>query len=178
MNTYSRQKWISALLALLVLLLIGWGIYAYQAQQDNLGLINLNDQTMDNLSSNNTANLSGAIQPAQPETKESGLVVQDITVGSGETAKAGDTVAVNYIGALPDGKIFDSSYSRNEPFPFTIGAGRVIKGWDEGVAGMRVGGKRRLIIPPHLAYGKEGAGDVIPPNTTLIFEIELVGIQK
>ncbi len=107
---------------------------------------------------------------------DSGLKYEDLAVGDGEEAKAGDRVSVHYTGWLTDGTRFDSSIDRNEPFNFPLGGGRVIRGWDEGVQGMRVGGRRRLTIPPHLGYGAAGAGGVIPPNATLLFEIELLDI--
>lgn len=110
-------------------------------------------------------------------TTKSGLKYQDIKDGEGKEAKAGDTVEVHYTGWLKDGKKFDSSRDRDEPFAFKLGAGMVIKGWDEGVAGMKVGGKRKLIIPPDLAYGKRGAGGVIPPDAELTFEVELLKIK-
>ena len=110
-------------------------------------------------------------------TTASGLQYEDMVVGSGAEAQAGDTVSVHYTGWLEDGTKFDSSVDRGVPFEFTLGKGMVIKGWDEGVAGMKVGGKRRLIIPPELGYGASGAGGVIPPNATLIFEVELIEIK-
>jgi FKBP-type peptidyl-prolyl cis-trans isomerase len=103
------------------------------------------------------------------------LGIEDITVGTGATAAIGDTVTVNYIGTFTNGTKFDSSYDRGQPYTFRIGAGQVIAGWDQGVPGMKVGGKRRLTIPPSLAYGSQGSGP-IPPNATLIFEINLVSI--
>jgi len=103
------------------------------------------------------------------------LKIKDLTVGKGATAKAGDTVTVNYTGWLTDGKQFDTSYGK-APFPFVLGAGDVIVGWDKGVAGMKVGGKRELLIPPALGYGAQGAGADIPPNATLRFEVELLGV--
>ena len=104
------------------------------------------------------------------------LVVDDVKVGTGTVAQAGDTVTVNYIGTLTNGTEFDSSYKRNQPFTFTLGAGQVIKGWDKGVAGMKVGGKRILVIPPSLGYGSRAAGP-IPANSTLVFAVELLKVQ-
>ncbi len=114
-------------------------------------------------------------------TTASGLVYEDLTVGEGDEASAGDFVSVHYTGWLqnPDGsegEKFDSSVDRNEPFEFPLGAGHVIRGWDEGVQGMKVGGKRRLVIPSDLGYGPRGAGCVIPPNATLIFDVELLEV--
>jgi peptidylprolyl isomerase len=111
-------------------------------------------------------------------TTTSGLKYADVKVGTGDEAKKGDKVEVHYTGTLPDGKKFDSSLDRKEPFSFTVGAGMVIKGWDEGIAGMKVGGKRKLIIPPDLAYGNRAIGGVIPANATLHFDVELVSIKK
>ena len=108
-------------------------------------------------------------------TTSSGLQYIDLKVGTGAPAQAGQTVSVHYTGWLESGKKFDSSVDRGQPFSFPLGAGRVIKGWDEGVQGMKVGGKRKLIIPSNLGYGARGAGGVIPPNATLIFEVELLG---
>jgi FKBP-type peptidyl-prolyl cis-trans isomerase len=109
-------------------------------------------------------------------TTSSGLQYVELVVGSGATAKAGQTVTVHYSGSLENGKKFDSSLDRGQPFSFPLGAGRVIKGWDEGVQGMKVGGKRKLIIPSNLGYGARGAGDAIPPHATLIFEVELLAV--
>ena len=110
---------------------------------------------------------------------ESGLKYQDLKAGTGTEAKKGDTVEVHYTGWLAkDNKKFDSSLDRREPFEFKLGAGKVIKGWDEGVAGMKVGGKRKLMIPAKLGYGSRGAGDVIPPDADLVFEVELLKVVK
>lgn len=110
-------------------------------------------------------------------TTASGLQYVDIVEGTGDTPQTGQKVQVHYTGTLEDGKKFDSSRDRGTPFTFTIGVGQVIKGWDEGVATMKVGGRRKLIIPPNLGYGAQGAGGVIPPNATLIFDVELLGIS-
>jgi peptidylprolyl isomerase len=119
------------------------------------------------------AGLGGEMAAPTERVSPSGLRLTDLAVGEGDEARSGQTVVVNYRGTLESGKEFDSSYGRG-PFSFPLGAGRVIRGWDEGVAGMRVGGKRRLVSPPDLAYGERGAGGVIPPNATLIFEVELL----
>jgi FKBP-type peptidyl-prolyl cis-trans isomerase FkpA len=105
------------------------------------------------------------------------LIIEDITVGNGDEAMAGKHVVVHYTGWLTNGSKFDSSKDRNDPFDFRLGAGQVITGWDDGVAGMKVGGKRKLTIPPEMAYGSRGAGGVIPPNATLVFEVELLAVK-
>jgi FKBP-type peptidyl-prolyl cis-trans isomerase FkpA len=110
-------------------------------------------------------------------TTPSGLVIEEITVGTGAEAAAGQMVTVHYTGWLTDGTKFDSSKDRSDPFVFPLGAGHVIKGWDEGVQGMKTGGTRKLTIPPALGYGARGAGGVIPPNATLVFEVELLATR-
>ena len=117
---------------------------------------------------------------SMPATTASGLIIDDVLVGSGDLAAAGRKVSVHYTGWLfyggERGKKFDSSKDRGDPFEFPLGAGHVIKGWDEGVQGMKVGGTRKLTIPPSLGYGARGAGGLIPPNATLIFEVELLAV--
>jgi peptidylprolyl isomerase len=120
--------------------------------------------------------LGGELNAPKERQTPSGLRITDLVIGTGTEAVAGKTVVVNYRGTLENGKEFDSSYGRG-PFSFPLGGGRVIKGWDEGVAGMLVGGKRKLVIPPDLGYGERGAGGVIPPNATLVFEVELLEVK-
>ncbi len=125
-----------------------------------------------------------SLTPAKPVVTQSQpmenqeLKIEDITIGTGKAAENGDKLTVNYKGTLTDGKQFDSSYDRNQPFEFTLGQGQVIAGWDQGLLGMKVGGKRKLTIPPELGYGSQGAGADIPPNSTLIFEVELLDATK
>lgn len=129
-----------------------------------------------------TATIEATAEPtatasAKPAMQTDKLIIQDEKVGTGVEAVAGKKVTVNYLGTLTDGTKFDSSYDRGTPFSFTLGAGEVIAGWDQGVAGMKVGGKRKLTIPASLGYGAAGAGGVIPPNATLIFEVELLKVE-
>lgn len=119
-----------------------------------------------------TATASGKVT-----TTMDGLKIEDEKVGTGAEAVTGKKITVNYSGTLTDGTKFDSSYDRGTPFTFNLGAGEVIQGWDKGFAGMKIGGKRKLTIPPELGYGASGAGGVIPPNATLIFEVELLKVE-
>ena len=117
--------------------------------------------------------------PAEQKTETTASGLKYTVVAKGDhVAKKGDTVWVHYTGKLTNGKVFDTSSKRGEPIEFPLGAGQVIKGWDEGIAGMAIGEKRVLTIPPELGYGDRGAGDVIPPNATLTFDVELVGIKR
>lgn len=125
--------------------------------------------------------IAGGTPPGEPPAE---LVIDELAAGEGEAIAPGSTAVVHYTGWLFDpqaeegkGEQFDSSVDRGQPFRFPLGAGRVIAGWDQGVAGMRVGGQRRLVIPPHLGYGSRGAGGVIPPGATLVFDVELLGIE-
>jgi len=121
---------------------------------------------------------SASQSPGPVITKAGGLKIQDLVVGTGEEAKNGKILSVHYTGTLENGTKFDSSLDRGQPFNFVLGAGQVIQGWEQGFVGMKVGGKRKLIIPPSLGYGSTGAGGVIPPNATLIFEVELLGVVE
>jgi FKBP-type peptidyl-prolyl cis-trans isomerase FkpA len=119
---------------------------------------------------------NGAVNASAPAAPAGELKIEDSVVGKGAEAVAGKKVTVHYTGKLTDGKQFDSSVGK-EPFTFTLGAGEVISGWDKGVAGMKIGGKRKLTIPPEMAYGTTGAGSIIPPNATLMFDVELLKVQ-
>ncbi len=119
----------------------------------------------------------GKAAGGQPVTTPSGLQYIDLVEGTGRQPELGDTATVHYTGWLADGTKFDSSLDRKQPFSFRVGAGQVIKGWDEGVSSMKIGGKRKLIIPPQLGYGARGAGGVIPPNATLTFNVELLDLR-
>ena len=127
--------------------------------------------------SSNPAPVPATAAPALPVAEVTELKMEDIKMGTGAVAETGKSVKVHYTGWLTNGTKFDSSKDHGEPFTFQLGAGRVIKGWDQGVAGMKVGGVRKLTIPPNLGYGARGAGGVIPPNATLVFEVELLGVD-
>lgn len=113
----------------------------------------------------------------QIKTMENGLIIEDLKIGEGAEAKPGNTVTVNYLGTLVNGTKFDSSYDRGQSFSFLLGGGQVIPGWDQGLVGMKIGGKRKLTIPPAFAYGEQGVPGAIPANATLIFEVELLGVK-
>jgi len=127
-----------------------------------------------------TPEANAPVQQVQgkPVQYDNGLIVQDLVVGNGKSAQNGDTLSAHYSGTLENGTVFDSSYGRGQPIQFVLGSGQLIKGWELGLIGMKEGGKRKLIIPPSLGYGAQGAGGIIPPNATLIFEIELVSVTS
>src|SRR5581483_6991562 len=135
------------------------------------------DQSTVNTTDTRPNQMSQQTNQGNVQTTPSGLQYEDMQVGSGASPQPGQTVTVHYTGWLKDGSKFDSSVDRGSPFEFRIGQGQVIKGWDEGVMSMKVGGKRRLIIPPELGYGQRGAAGAIPPNATLVFEVELLGTR-
>ncbi len=158
---------IVSLIVLVGIVLIGKGLGKshLSTQVDQLQTAMRNDQGATPMTASSSASASAQLK------------IEDLIVGTGTQATPRHQVTVNYVGTLPDGTKFDSSYDRNQPFIFNLGGGEVIKGWDQGVVGMKVGGKRRLTIPPELGYGAQGAGSTIPPNSTLIFEVELLGVQ-
>ncbi|MDP2647819.1 MAG: FKBP-type peptidyl-prolyl cis-trans isomerase [Candidatus Yanofskybacteria bacterium] len=155
-----------------LLAFIAVGVWLLVRKNETAGLADL-DSTLATPTPTATATPTGSPMIQQP----SGLQTQELVIGSGLEAKPGQLVTVHYVGTLADGSKFDSSYDRGQPFQFILGGGMVIKGWDLGVAGMRVGGKRKLVIPGDLAYGQEGRPPVIPSNATLVFEVELLNVQ-
>ena len=135
------------------------------------------DETKPQSENNAVTNTNTAPAPATTTANVTELKIEDMKMGNGTEAAPGKSVSVHYTGWLTSGKKFDSSVDRGQPFKFRLGAGQVIPGWDKGVSGMKVGGKRKLTIPPAMAYGDQGAGGVIPPNSTLVFEVELLGVE-
>ena len=192
------QKNIVPLLIVLAVLVVGFGGILYLSNQKtpDQNAINFNPITNSNLSPTISPNSAQAVAPTsaiitqQPnkeastsganmdsyQTLADGLKILDEIIGTGIEVKSGDTVTVNYLGTLENGTKFDSSYDKNTPFTTQIGVGQVIKGWDEGIVGMKVGGKRKLIVPPELGYGNQPVGS-IPPGSTLVFEVELLNIK-
>lgn len=168
------KNFIPFLIVITVIIIGAAGIFLIMNTKQNPPSINLQNQQVSNVP---TSTPTPTPQILNSQTLADGLKIEDEKIGTGSAVKAGDTIAINYIGTLENGTKFDSSYDRGLPFETKIGAGEVIKGWDEGVLGMQVGGKRRLIIPPSLAYGEQGVSGAIPPNSTLIFELELVKIK-
>lgn len=165
------MKKIFSVLYISLFVLFAFTVQAYASNDFNL----VSAQQTKKAKKNNKNQMKGKNKVV---TTKSGLQYEDIKVGTGASPKAGDMVKVHYVGTLENGHKFDSSRDRGTPFRFRIGVGQVIKGWDEGVATMKVGGQRKLIIPGNLAYGPNGIPGVIPPNATLIFDVELLGINE
>ena len=167
------KKYLFNFVIFFVLLAVALFVYNYFKDTEKADPTDLTfEDTADTDNINNTNNMD-----TNNISDIEGLQIEILKQGEGEEAKNGDTVNVHYTGTLTDGTKFDSSIDRGAPFPFTLGAGQVIKGWDLGVVGMKVGEKRKLTIAPELGYGTVGAGAVIPPNATLIFEVEMISIQ-
>lgn len=170
---------IVALVVALVLALVVCGCKAQQPETEAVEAESVESESpeaTEEVDAVDVARKLGTPTENEVVTMDSGLEYIDVKVGEGAEAKAGQTVSVHYTGWLVDGSKFDSSVDRGQPFEFPLGGGSVIKGWDEGVAGMKIGGVRKLIIPSDLGYGSRGAG-LIPPNSTLIFEVELLGVK-
>lgn len=162
----SRNEWIAVIVAIVV---VATFLIVRNPLQSKLAFNNDNNNLSAGVANNDNTNMESQL-PGD-------IQIVDVTVGEGAEVVQGKEVSVHYTGTFTDGKKFDSSLDRGQPFVFTVGAGQVIKGWDLGLVGMKVGGKRQLVIPPALAYGEAGAGGVIPPNTTLVFEIELLEVK-
>lgn len=175
------SKNIIPLLIVLAVVFSGFaGIFLLSNQKNQQSDINLNPNTIPSPTNGIINTQTPTVTPINMndfQTTQDGLKIHDEVVGAGTEVKSGDTVTVNYSGYLENGTKFDSSYDRNSPFTTQIGVGHVIKGWDEGIVGMKAGGKRKLIIPSDLGYGAQGAGNVIPPNSTLIFDVELLDVK-
>jgi len=169
MQTLSKGEWIAATIAVVVVVFFLGSRFFPNFTNNNSSVANVSSATQ------NTNNMDQNTQATS--TASTGLIIKDVVVGTGVEAKAGNLVSVQYTGKFADGKVFDSSIPRGEPFQFTLGAGQVIAGWDQGVAGMKVGGKRTLTISPELGYGASGYPPVIPPNSTLYFDVELTAVQ-
>lgn len=158
------------IIAFIIFIIIVVAIILYNSNEEQEIDVQQNGETMEETEQNN--------EPTNQTAEENGLVIETLTEGTGKTVVSGDTVTVHYTGTLEDGTVFDSSHNRNTPFTFTVGAGQVIPGWDQGLAGARVGSIRKLTIPSDLAYGDRGVPGVIPGGATLIFEVEVISVQE
>jgi FKBP-type peptidyl-prolyl cis-trans isomerase len=167
MKKISTNEWVAIVAGLIVVGVMGYPMLfpSTSTTKDTQAQSQTNTQQQETMQLQNISTVKG-------------LEIYDVKVGDGAEAVVGKGVAVHYTGLLTDGKKFDSSLDRGQPFQFVLGAGQVIRGWDLGVAGMKVGGVRRLVISPELAYGAQAVGDVIPANSTLLFEVQLLGVQK
>jgi peptidylprolyl isomerase len=172
MNEASKNKWIAMVVAIVIVAFFFGTMVLYSFNKNVEKSLDTKIEPINKVATNtNTKNTMTTT------TSPEGLVIEEKAVGTGDEAVAGKTVFVDYVGTLENGTKFDSSYDRGQPIDFVLGTGRVIKGWDMGIAGMKVGGKRRLVIPADLAYGNRAVGGVIPANAVLVFEVELVGVK-
>jgi len=163
-------------IGIVILAGIAFKLFNKLPENENQPNLSLSQSPASSTESNSTSSNNNENNPVNNNMNNLGIEI--LKQGTGEGAENGEEATVNYIGTLPDGTKFDSSYDRGLPFRFTLGAGQVIQGWDKGILGMKVGEKRRLTIPPELGYGSQGVSGVIPPNATLIFEVELLEIIK
>ena len=171
MQTLTKKEWVAVIVVLVVVVIFFGSKFFNQAPTPGTGTASVDEATINNNSMNQNN------QSAGNATSAVGLIIKDTVVGTGAEAKAGDLVSVQYTGKFADGKVFDSSIPRGQPIQFTLGVGQVIPGWDQGILGMKVGGKRSLTIPPALGYGVNGYPPVIPANSTLYFDVELTAVQ-
>jgi FKBP-type peptidyl-prolyl cis-trans isomerase len=182
MNTFTTREWIATGLGMVaaIILFFGGSILNAFKGATNQAKTAQTETASNQPSMTGTSTASSATSTKntmQNISKTQGLEIYDEVVGTGAEAKAGQNIQAHYVGTLVNGTKFDSSVDRGQPFEFTLGVGQVIQGWDVGIQGMKVGGKRKLVISPELGYGSRGAGNLIPPNATLIFEVQLVAVK-
>jgi FKBP-type peptidyl-prolyl cis-trans isomerase len=175
MQTLTKKEWIAVVIAL-VIIIIFFGAKFINKSVKTLTTNQSTNVDINTITTNNN-NMDQNTQNAGNAANTNGLIIRDSVLGTGAEAKVGNLVSVQYTGKLADGKVFDSSIPRGQPIEFTLGAGQVIKGWDQGILGMKVGGKRTLTIPANLGYGANGYPPVIPANATLYFDVELVSVK-
>lgn len=187
MNTFTTREWVATGLGVVAAIILFFGGGILNAFKGNANRPTDQAKPVQTATSTGTTDANGkTAAPSAISTKNTmqnvsktqGLEIYDEVVGTGAEAKAGQNIQAHYVGTLVNGTKFDSSVDRGQPFEFTLGVGQVIQGWDIGIQGMKVGGKRKLVISPELGYGSRGAGGLIPPNATLIFEVQLMGVGK
>ncbi len=171
MLTLNKNEWIAIVIVIAVVFIFLGSKFLPKIAEQNQN-VGINSDASSTLTTNNNMN-----QNTNNASSTGGLIIKDVVIGTGAVAKNGNLVSVQYTGKFADGKVFDSSVPRGQPIDFVLGSGMVIKGWDQGILGMKVGGKRTLTIPPELGYGVNGYPPVIPGNSTLYFDVELVGVK-